>query len=407
MNYVTNTVVYTVISSLDEICSLVLLVVVLFRLIHGFKLMKAEVFLALLLIAMCLIGLISNLFSNIQPLRYALVDMLTCSKFVIVYLGIRAFYTGKIPETFFYDNFNRAARFLSVLYFALTVHDYLFTPFFPQVDFRYFALSTKLFFPHPTYLANSCIILICILCFTLKTHRSNMIYIWMLLSVAVMTFRAKAVAFAALFLLLNLFVAYFKVRSKFLLFLPLTLGGLYIGWDQIQYYFVEITNSARAIMSRDCVKIANRFFPLGAGFGTYGSFMANIHYSALYRSLGYNGRAGMSEQSPHFLSDTFWPIVIGQFGYFGLICFLGIAVCFFIIAFHFQDQDHNAFIALLSVLLYMMISSTSESSFFNPYATLYFIIFGLMVSQKLSENKAGKKKAASAAFQSKYIKQGK
>lgn len=383
LRYVSNSVLSTMISSVDEICALVLFIIFCVKSFNGFKLFKEEKYIILSLVIMTLIGLTSNLYSGFQPMSYALIDVLTCSKFIFVYLGVRALYTGKISENFFYDHFNGIAKFFSVLFFLLMLHDYLLNPFFKQVDFRYFALSTELFYPHPTFLASSCIILMCILISSLNKCKTNMIYICMLATVVIMTFRSKAIAFVALFFFLMLCVMGLRIRSKFFIFLPLILSGLYIGWDQLQYYFVKIQESTRAIMLRDCFKIANKFFPLGSGFATYGSFMANEHYSPLYNTLGYSGLQGMSQNSVSFLSDSFWPIIIGQFGYFGMMCFLIIVLCFFMIGLKFQ-KNTCAFIALTSILLYMMISSTSESSFFNPFATIFFLIFGLIVSQNLS-----------------------
>jgi len=142
-------------------------------------------------------------------------------------------------------------------------------------------------------------------------------------------------------------------------------------------------------MLRDSIEIAKQFFPLGSGFATYGSFMAKEHYSPLYTTLGYNMIYGMSENIPYFLSDSFWPIIIAQFGFVGIICFSLIVLCFVKIAFRFRENTYE-FLALLSIMLYMIISSTSESSFFNPFVTMFFIIFGLIVNQNLSQGRKAK-----------------
>jgi hypothetical protein len=132
------------------------------------------------------------------------------------------------------------------------------------------------------------------------------------------------------------------------------------------------------MLTRDCIKIANTYFPFGSGFATFGSHMASLQYSPLYSSRGYGKFYGMSPGNGAFLSDTFWPIVIAQFGYIGLILFLLILLNFLRIAFKFREGSPCRFIALFSILMYMLISSTGESSFFNPFSGMFFIIFGLL-----------------------------
>ena len=386
----------------DELCALVLFFIFCWKFINGFRLTREENRILLLFFGMVGLGLISNAFSGLQPLRYVLVDVFTCGRFIFAYLGIRSLHSGRVSDNFLYDNFNGIAKLFAVVCFVLMLHDYFFQPFFPLTDFRYFAFSTRLFYSHPTFLANSCIILICLLTVSFQKDRSNLFYVCLLATVTVMTLRTKAIGFVVLFFLLLFSFRVLQVRSKFFLFLPIVLGGFCVGWKQIQYYYFAHLDFARSVMARDCLKLANRFFPLGTGFATYGSYMATVHYSPLYQTLGYDNVYGLSSQSPYFLSDTFWPIITAQFGYFGLILFLLIVITFFQIAFRFQKHDPYRFVALISILIYMLISSSSESSFFNPFSVLYFLVFGLLVGQK-SESQYPVK--IPRGCPSKYIKQ--
>ena len=85
-------------------------------------------------------------------------------------------------------------------------------------------------------------------------------------------------------------------------------------------------------------KTANTYFPLGSGFATFGSDQAARNYSRLYYQYGFNSLFGMNTEDGSFLSDTFWPMAIGQFGWIGSILYILIYVRIF---FSFKWMDLN------------------------------------------------------------------
>lgn len=371
-------------SNLDEAVSLWLLMCFIWKSLLGFRLEKKEQTIVVLSLVIMGIGLLSNILSHLQPMLYAFIDAFTCFKFLFAYLGIRALYSGRINESFIDKNFSWIAKTFAIVFFVFTLHDTFFTPFFPVIDYRFFAYSIKLFYVHPQALACSCIILMCVLLSTMDQHKSNLFFLFMLAFVIFRTFRMKSIGFVAVAFLLLILAYKFHIRSQPLLLLPLLFCGLIIGWQQMQVYFFN-TQTARMRLTVDSFKIANQYFPLGSGFATFGSHMAKMHYSPLYQLLGYNGTYGMSVNSNSFLTDTFWPIVIAQFGYIGLISFIVIIVKLFQIIEKFMRTNLSCYLAMLSILLYMMISTTSETAFFNPFATLFFMILGIMVNQSLPQ----------------------
>jgi hypothetical protein len=379
-----NPQISSLITNLDDFIVLILLIILLFKSVKGFKILKAERTLLLCFGIMLFIGLLASFIFHIQPILFALQDMFLCSRFIIAYFAIRAIFSNGISKTFVYDNFNTLSCVIAILFFVLTVHDYIFTPFFKLTDFRYFALSTRLFFPDPTYLAASCILMICILAASLEEHKSNWVFIIMLSFTTCMTFRTKAIGFIAVFLMLYFIIIKLNIKSKLFFFLVASGTGLYLGYNQIIVYFFTNELSPRKLMFLDSFKLANKYFPLGAGFGTFGSHISAVNYSPLYYMLGYGFLNGMSQGTAAYLNDGFWPIIIGQFGYIALAFFLIVIVSFFVIIFKVQKLNKCVFVALLSLMLYLMISSTAETAFFNPFATVYFILFGILISQILN-----------------------
>lgn len=100
--------------------------------------------------------------------------------------------------------------------------------------------------------------------------------------------------------------------------------GIYVAIDIQQYL---LSTSARSLMTVGALEVAAREFPLGAGFGRYGSYTAAIHYSPEYLPLGFPGYYGLEPRpGGQFLTDTSWPAILGEAGWLGLVFFaLGIA----------------------------------------------------------------------------------
>lgn len=90
-------------------------------------------------------------------------------------------------------------------------------------------------------------------------------------------------------------------------------------------------SSARAVLTRGAFSVAGRHFPLGAGLGRYGSYLAGKYYSPEYGPLGFPKIWGLRQSAPNnaFLTDTFWPAVLGEAGVIGLIAYVIAVVAVF------------------------------------------------------------------------------
>lgn len=83
-------------------------------------------------------------------------------------------------------------------------------------------------------------------------------------------------------------------------------------------YVENADKAARTILSFDSFEVAAGYFPFGAGFARYGSFLAAINYSPEYVERGYQSIYGMGPvPNGRFLTDTQWPAIIGETGYVG------------------------------------------------------------------------------------------
>ena len=98
------------------------------------------------------------------------------------------------------------------------------------------------------------------------------------------------------------------------------------GISQFQVYFTS-GSTPRLLLVTSSIGLFVEYFPFGAGAGTFGSAVAKMFYSPVYSKLGFEDFYGLNPDDGKFLNDSFWPIVLGQYGLFGLI------ICLFLLYF--------------------------------------------------------------------------
>jgi hypothetical protein len=90
-----------------------------------------------------------------------------------------------------------------------------------------------------------------------------------------------------------------------------------------QDYVTNPTPEARTVLTIDSFKVAAEHFPGGAGFGRFGSAVAAANYSPEYIARDYPTIWGLGRtaEDGRFLTDTEWPAIIGESGFFGALAF--------------------------------------------------------------------------------------
>ena len=333
------------------------------------------------LLVFFLFGIIGNFIYNYQTLFYGALDAFLCLKFwFAIYFGKSVFHNFDI------DKYSNKIKFHCkiVIYalVALVIIDNIFLFF--SAPIRYGLRSTRLFYSHPTYFAATCVLLTAIFLSVMRNTASDWISYILLQALLCSTLRMKAVAAAVVFIGIAFFIVNKKMRVRIWMLILAGILVLLVGWDQILFYFFNENNSdfARSQLLVKGLQIANDCFPLGAGFGTFGSHFSDVNYSPLYALYGIDTVPGL-EPGGAFISDTFWPMILAQTGWFGLIAYIIVLVQLFRQIQQIGKSSIPKYAAALSILAYLLISSTSESAFVNPMAIPLAIWLGVMLKKPL------------------------
>lgn len=328
-----------------------------------------------------IVGLVSGIISRYVPVQWLFIDAFICSKFLIVYFSIK--YCG--DRIINISGIVKGCKYC-VLLFAFGSVLNIFIPLFPRGEYRYIMDSVQLFFGHPTFYAAASITCVCVMiageAFTKNKLNEKFIYLGLLCVFS--TLRMKAIAAALGVLFLYIYFIKLKLKNKKIAILFAAVVALLLGYDQISFYYGDNylydENFIRARMMRDSFKIANQLFPLGSGFGSFASDAARKAHSILYSVYNYS-------LDSKFLTDTFWPIVIAQCGWIGLIAFCTVIEMMMKSVFNVLKQDRWIFCSSCSIMLYLLIATSGESAFFHPVCIPMFMLIGfnsknMMISRK-------------------------
>lgn len=359
----------------DEACALLGVAVVF---LQGLRTKKLRVStshsqLVLAIILFFVIGFAGNLIYRIQPWKAVLTDVFTNAKyFLAIITGYVLFSMCEVEEK---NNVVVGhARVISLLFFLLMCADSVLHIFPAGPDGRA-SEGIRLFYTHETFLAGTMVFLVTVL--TAFYEKKNRPYIVMALIVLISTMKSKAFGGAVVYIACVYFLLVRRKKIKIMHIVLMAVIAIAIAWDKIAYYFVELEGEgARSALLSTSFQIMQDYFPIGTGFGTYASAAAMEYYSPLYYEYGIYKVWGLSEEYSMFGSDAFWPIILGQTGFLGTICFVATLILLFKQLKKISKISARAYTAGVFALAYTLVSSFAESGFHNPLSVPLAIMIG-------------------------------
>lgn len=372
-NLSNNGTVQFVLKHVDEGITLLFII---YLIINGKQLFQAKSFILTIWLFFMIWGVLSSIYSREQSIIPSLVDAIAIvERFMVGYFTLVIFQKKNKIEIG--RQLYSCARVISVILFILCINEIFLFPIWPKGEYRYFMNSMSLMFPHVTYLAAASAIIL-ILLGTCSCSWSNLVCMVMITFVGMCTLRSKAIGFFLIYWVLYVIIFILKYKKYKSAMILGGFVGVIAAWGQIWHtFFNESTFSPRKVMLKDSFQLLLDRFPFGTGYGSFGSTIASSNYSGLYTKLGYEEYNGMNPENTSFLTDSFWPEILGQFGFVGTVLFIVVVIYFLKLSFEKMKISINTGFAMLMTMIYLIIASVAESSFFNPTSFLFFIMFAI------------------------------
>lgn len=315
-------------------------------------------------------GWCGTFYYQYQPLEVAVKDSYVNIKFLLAVITAYLIFVDVQQQEFkqmekkIWPVLNAITLFL----FLLCVIDLCFGIY--STETRGGLRAVKLFYSTYTFLVGNCVLLSSVYLWLYEEKRKKVIPpLIMLAFIMVSTRRVKAMGAVACICLIYLFVfcRKQKLNRKTKIMVGLVVGAAATAgvYQTISYYYLMGIESARAVLTIASPFVAIDHFPFGSGWGTYGSAFSADPYSPVYGMYRMAGVWGISPEYSEFISDTFWPMELAQCGVVGFAALLALIVVLIGKILRLRS-DKSIFASALLPVLYLFISSSSESAFVNP-----------------------------------------
>ena len=288
------------------------------------KIERRDFITVLILFVVVIIGIISNLISELNNSWFSIgIDIVSSTKVLLSYFAVKYFLSTEEKQRVI-DMLLPLARLFIILAFIFSLIN-LVTDIGMAGDVRYGIRSFRFIFKFNfQYVAVYMLFFGVIVCNTKMGERKRKTYYYMAIISLVLATKAPAIIFSIVFLFLYY---YFKKYDR--ISIPVIIVGVLaiiaVGWYQIDAYLLN-ESAPRHLFTKYAIRTANDYFPLGSGFATFGSDQAAKIYSPLYYLYGFNTRWGMTPDDSAFLRDNFWQMAVGQFGWFGGLAYMAVFV---------------------------------------------------------------------------------
>lgn len=372
---------FNIFGILDEAMSAAIVIIAIINILSSrrkYVICKNNKKILVSVLALIIIGIIGNLKTDYQTMIPALKDAVCVLKGIITYVFIPLCLSNLNLDEYL-TTMNNHLKFITGLVFLTVIGNLLFD-IFPYYEIRFGIKSQQIFFTHPTYLASFSVIIIILLSVNLREHEENKKYIILMLLVLASTLRFKSIAFIPIYMYLY-YIVFKKQRKLQLLDVGIlcVLGGVF-AISQVMEYFNN-PDWARNVLTMNSLNIAKDNFPIGTGFGTYASWASGESYSNIYYDYNISTTWGISPDFYEFIADTFWPMIIGQFGVLGLGIYIYILLRIYKNIINNDNLDY--YFGQILALLYLIILSIAEASFSGPIVVVYMALIAVLGNKKI------------------------
>lgn len=337
------------------------------------------------LLSVITIGTISSLINHIVPFGTSMAGFLLFIKgFLLYYIFVNTNFEEKHIKLFL-----KGFLFLGILIATIGLLDFFSSnfigkPLVANPDHNRFGfISAQSIMGHPGAFSALMAILACfnISAYLVRGEKKFLYLSWLFMVCIILSFRRTSLFGVILSFLIGLrFSSNKKLRKKAFLFtfiiIAIFLGLIIPAYKELIKNYLILRNTPRNIMTIAGLKIAKDYFPLGSGFGTFGSGITQRVYSPLYYKYRLHRIWGLSQSKPSFLNDIFWPHILAELGVTGFFFYLIIFISFFRICIKGIKELQNSLekifaLGTFMVLIESLIEST-KATFYEMSLWTYF-----------------------------------
>ena len=160
-----------------------------------------------------------------------------------------------------------------------------------------------------------------------------------------------------------------------------------INYEKIMMYTVNGIDegAARTYMYITSLQVLEDYFPLGPGFGTFGTDSAAKYYSPLNYQYGLNSIWGLNPDDEvagtSFYSDTFYPL-LAQFGVFGVVLFFLFLKRRWVEG--TKQSNDDMYKLFVFIFTYILIQCIAENTFTGANGLPILLMLGFVLSNRKS-----------------------
>lgn len=357
----------------DELFAIILTLYFIANVLYRGKIRYRDGLIVLLVLILLIIGFAGNYHSKIQKRTILCIyDAFNVFKFIGTILGgqiIFEHYRNKkllIEYTAIMVKFTIA---VSTVFMILN----LFVDIGMHTDYRYGIRAYNFLYTMVGGFYPICVLWIIVLTASLyyKESRNTKLFIGLALINMCATLRSRAWGYALLFVMLY-YVLIIRKERRFRWWYTAAYAAMasFIAADQFSYYFSG--NRARKVLLKYGLITARTYFPLGSGYATYGTAIAQRYYSNLYRTYNFSLYWGMSSDYRSFLTDNFWPAVMAELGFIGAVI-MAILICIASVKVIRRADNKYSKVCVYFGFGTLFLSSLIASSFFSCTALMIFL----------------------------------
>ena len=353
----------------DEVIAVLCLVLIIFKAcLRGLD--RSQIYILLLMLLVLGIGLASNYYTKLYRTTEAIVtDVGNTFKVFVTYLGATLYLKPVKDKKYIIKVLATIMRlFVVVLFCAMLLH---FTGIIPMGHEIRYGIPSFMFINEAAGQLGFLfyfIFLILLVDMRYDRHKSQSKMLFLILAAIVWASTLRTRAWLFIVMIFGLYwlmiVKGYEIKMNWKTILVGVVLMLVISLDQIQTYFTN-DKTARYQFLYYGFYTMKRYFPFGAGFSCYGTDAAVKYYSKLYIRYGFVDVWGLNPMKPIFAHDTYWPAIMAQFGFFGLIAMVFVVYHWGRDVLRRSMYDKFAYLAALYIVISLVSSSIASPTFFH------------------------------------------